>query len=708
MNQKSQTNRLKQIQKMRTNPLHPWFGGLAIAIALNLGLPAQGDGPKDNLPDSVRPIPPSGISIDASARQALLWRCKAIRTQWQSLLSTKAEEKRSQQRQDEIRSLEPEVLVFPRAVELAIEFNQFYKQKELQAASNLLDEAAQRIKRVAEGSQWAEVVGLNKSDDTRSIIGGFKSNLDDSYQPYGLVVPNGFNTSKRNSHRLDIWFHGRGETLSEVNFLSQQGNGLGQFTPRDTFVLHPYGRYSNAFKFAGEIDVLEALAYVQSKLTIDEHRISVRGFSMGGAGCWQFATHYSDRWFASNPGAGFSETPEFLRFFQDENVKDSAPPYQQTLWNLYDCPPWSRNLLQCPTVAYSGEIDRQKQAADVMAESLKKHGVNLTHIIGPDTAHKIHSDAKIEIERRLRLIERNTTSTTPNHLDLTTFTLRYNRQHWVTILGLEKHWEIANVQATISEAQLIAKTTNISHLKFSFDSGELAEHFSQPITVTIDGQELTGPCQESDRSWTMELIKQEGQWLKKTDQKTAGKKPSLQGPIDDAFMGRFIFVLPSQASKDPLVEQWIQEEVEHAITHWRKHFRGDIRKVLDNDLLESDIASSHLILFGDVDSNSIIKEIANDLPITWNDEDLSLGRRRVPRKGHIPILIYPNPLNPERYIVLNSGFTFREYDYLNNARQTPKLPDWALVDVSKGATSQDPGKIIHAEFFDENWQPISD
>ena len=46
------------------------------------------------------------------------------------------------------------------------------------------------------------------------------------------------------------------------------------------------------------------------------------------------------------------------------------------------------------------------------------------------------------------------------------------------------------------------------------------------------------------------------------------------------------------------------------------------------------------------------------------------------------MLIYPNPLNPKRYVVLNSGFTFREYDYLNNARQTPKLPDWAVIDVT--------------------------
>ena len=76
----------------------------------------------------------------------------------------------------------------------------------------------------------------------------------------------------------------------------------------------------------------------------------------------------------------------------------------------------------------------------------------------------------------------------------------------------------------------------------------------------------------------------------------------------------------------------------------------------------------------------------------------------VPARTHAPILIYPNPLNPKRYVILNSGFTFREYDYLNNARQVPKLPDWAVVDLSVKPNSRWPGKIVDAGFFDESWQ----
>ena len=59
-----------------------------------------------------------------------------------------------------VESLASEILVFPRAVELAIEFGQFYKPKEPELASQLLDEAAHRLKIVEKGGGWADIVGL--------------------------------------------------------------------------------------------------------------------------------------------------------------------------------------------------------------------------------------------------------------------------------------------------------------------------------------------------------------------------------------------------------------------------------------------------------------------------------------------------------------------------------------------------------------------
>jgi hypothetical protein len=71
---------------------------------------------------------------------------------------------------------------------------------------------------------------------------------------------------------------------------------------------------------------------------------------------------------------------------------------------------------------------------------------------------------------------------------------------------------------------------------------------------------------------------------------------------------------------------------------------------------------------------------------------------------YVLVMIYPNPLNPTKYVVLNSGFTFREADYQNNARQTPKLPDYAVVDTQTPPGPRGWGQLPKAGFFGEKWE----
>jgi hypothetical protein len=92
----------------------------------------------------------------------------------------------------------------------------------------------------------------------------------------------------------------------------------------------------------------------------------------------------------------------------------------------------------------------------------------------------------------------------------------------------------------------------------------------------------------------------------------------------------------------------------------------------------------------------LLGRIAEQLPIRWSRERVQVGETSFTSDHHLPLLIFPNPLNPKRYVVLNSGFTFREYDYLNNARQVPKLPDYAVLDISKPVTARAPGGIVKA------------
>ncbi len=91
------------------------------------------------------------------------------------------------------------------------------------------------------------------------------------------------------------------------------------------------------------------------------------------------AAHYADRFVAASPGAGFAETAQYQKL-KPENY---PPKYEQLLWGIYDVPGYTRNLFNMSVIAYSGELDKQIQAAQVMEEAFAAEGQKLPHLIGP-------------------------------------------------------------------------------------------------------------------------------------------------------------------------------------------------------------------------------------------------------------------------------------------------------------------------------------
>jgi hypothetical protein len=513
------------------------------------------------------------------------------------------------------------------------------------------------------------------------------------------LVPEGYSFEGVSRHRLDFWWHGRGETLSEANFMANPQNAQGIIPAPGAFILLPYGRYCNANKFAGEMDTFECLEHASKHYRIDRQRLVARGFSMGGAACWQFGVHYPTLWAACAPGAGFSETPEFLNVFQNEMVEPTW--YEKKLWHLYNATDYAQNLFNLPTVAYSGEIDRQKQAADVMAREMKTVGLELTHIIGPKTAHSYEKGAKEEVNRRIDAIVEKGKQELPAEMKFVTYTLRYHQCGPVTITGLIQHWVPASLHTQFQDGVLTIRTTNITGL----DVPVQGESYTLKELV-IDGASVW-KANPASAVQIAQARRENGQWAlaaKNAPENTLRKVPGLQGPIDDAFMSAFLNVAPTGKPMNEKIGAWVTKEMAHAQDHWRKQFRGDAPFVKDAELTDAQIASHNLVLWGDPSSNAVFAKIADKLPIKWTDKGIVVGKNTYEAETLVPVLIYPNPLNPKKYVVLNSGFTFREYDQLNNARQVPKLPDYAFIDTSTPPNSRYPGKVVWAGFFGENWE----
>ena len=624
----------------------------------------------------IRPVPPPGVDVPAADRKDLEAGLARLKSKLDKLTA---------------HPLYADVRIFHDAVRFALLYNEFLKPEEIYRGKELLHQGEERAGALLKGdAPWTRQTGL--------VVRGYISRIDESAQPYGLVIPDNWTPGGAHKWRTDAWFHGRSETLTEVNFLWERQRSPGQFTPPDTIVVHLYGRYCNANKMAGEVDLFETLNDLRRKYRIDDDRIAVRGFSMGGAAAWHFAAHHAGRWAAAAPGAGFSETADFLKVFQRETVQPAW--WERKLWRMYDATEYAVNFFNLPLVAYSGEKDRQKQAADIMAAALLKEGIPMTHIIGPDTEHRYHPDAIVEINRRMDAIMALGRDPFPRKLKFVTHTLRYNRMKWLTVEALDKHWEPARIEADSTKFN----TSNVAAFTIDLPSGAALVPPATSTNVTIDGQTVQTPGPQSDFSWRQTFVKgANNRWTAAPALDGLRKRHGLQGPVDDAFWNRFIIVKPTGTALNAATGAWVEAEMNRAIREWRRHFRGEAIVKLDTEVTDADITTANLVLWGDPQSNKVLARVIDKLPLKWTAQSVT-ANQAYPAASHTLIAIYPNPLNPKKYVVLNSGFTFREYDYLNNARQIPKLPDYAVVDTTTPPDARFPGKIAAAGFFDEKWQ----
>jgi len=656
-----------------------FFPGFAILPACLVGVAIQGLRGEEPISPIPRVLPPEGgVALPPEVRASLAARVEAFSDRiWEIDHKDHA----------------ADVAVLVKAVDLALKHGEFYSEKDIPIAAEMLDLADERHRflEAREELPWLKQRGR--------VVRGYRSKIDDSHQPFGLEIPEGLDLSK--PVPLLVWLHGRGDKTTDLHFLHQclsKSQAFGGFLKdqNEAVVLHPFGRHCVGWKHAGEIDVFEAIEAVRADYPIDPDRIILAGFSMGGAGAWHIGAHYRDRFLAVHAGAGFAETKEYNNL-KPENY---PPEYEQVLWKVYDVPNYVRNFLNGPLLAYSGAEDKQKAAADLMARELKSVGHELHHVIGEGMAHKYNETSVAAIREWMRKVLEEGRKRPRKKIEWQTPTLRYGQYDWIRLTGLEAHWKGAEISGRWDSAdkRIHLDPAGITALEITpVPRIDLAG-----FEVRIGNAALAVP-EPGFPVHSLSLVRRDGAWTWGEPDKGT-KRPGLQGPIDDAFLSRFVVVPPDRDPADPRVARWTDFELAHFRDRWRALMRGELPEKAAADLDSDDLRDANLVLWGDPESNPLIAEMAGGLPVKWEKDAFVFRGERFARDGHVPVLVFPNPLNPERYVVINSGLTFREGHDRTNSQQNPKLPDWAVVSLDRDPDAFSPGRVVKAGFFDESWR----
>jgi Prolyl oligopeptidase family len=566
-----------------------------------------------------------------------------------------------------------------------------------------LERCATRLTALESGEQpWAGKKGR--------FVRGFVSAVDGSVQLYGVIVPAGYDPAKPS--RLDVVLHGstRPVGISELRFLSRfdRGDaGANDASEQGYIELHPLGRVENGYRWAGETDVFEAIESACRNYAVDRDRIVLRGMSMGASGTWHLGLKHPDRFVALGPYCGYVDTHNFSETPLPNFVKiGPLPPYQEKLLHMVDSIDYAANAGVVPAIACIGEKDVFFQSHVIMGKAMEKEGLKMVNIISPGTGHVQDPTTHKEQLRRINEYAVKGLDHTPKHIRFVTWTLKYSRCHWLQVLGLDEHYARAELEARVGEDGTIDVTEpkNVNRFAILPPLPEGAR-----FKVRVGGKDV--PLKSGAHA-TMVLDKQGGQWsdLGELDSlRLDGKRPGLQGPIDDAFTAPFLCVRGTGEPWNPAVQAWAAASLRRFAYEWNRYFRGELPIKDDRDVTPDDLRRYNLILFGDPGSNPWISQVLPSLPIQWTRDECVVGKQRLASADHAPVLIQPNPLAEGRYVVLNSGHTFHENELSTlNYLLFPRLGDWAILKVG-GKVPDNPSDpidedVIRSGFFDERWR----
>ncbi len=516
----------------------------------------------------------------------------------------------------------------------------------------------------------------------------FRSHTDGSVQPYGFWLPKDYSADKK--FALLIQLHGIGPKSLTGRRLAWRGMGVKEWIDPNlpVVVAQPMGRGNTFYQGIGEEDVLEIVADVQNRVSIDRDRIFIMGHSMGGAGSWMVGLRHPDLFGSITPidaAMGFGDAVDNL---------ESLPAWMQPQVALFRPDkyfPNARNVQVFMKNAGAGIQKTSTRFSDgVVAEggfATMESFPGMPHHFAPQLSYAIFMGEAVA-----RPINRR-----PSEVRFYTNTLRYDQAYWITLDRLERHNADARIRATYDDGQpkpsegrqrqpeqprppaVTVATSNLDAVTLRL--AEAGVPGDKPVALKVDGAEVSaGPLPA-----VAHLVKDGDHWSLAPEAAHSGKRHGTQGPISDAFNFRFLGVY---GEKDLPLARAEFDAVRNPPS--RLMIQGEFPLKAADKVTAADIADFNLILFGTAKSNPIIARLAPKLPTAL---------MKAAGEGEAVVFVYPNPENPARYVVVWTGAVL-------SAKLDVKLEaGWMMpLNLLPDYLTVKDGKVTSAGHFDRDWK----
>ncbi|MCY3018404.1 MAG: NPCBM/NEW2 domain-containing protein [Planctomycetota bacterium] len=544
----------------------------------------------------------------------------------------------------------------------------------------------------------------------RELLMGYRSELDDSDQPYSLWIPREYDGTTQ--FPLAVLLHGQGM----FNPLQCRASPIGKM-----LVVAPQGRGGMDYMYVGEGDVLRVIEEVQTLLNVDPNRVYLAGASMGGAGSWHLASHFPDRFAGIMALCGNTDINVWQELWYWRTPQDSPIAKVRHFLREDTCAiTYAPNLRNVSILALQGEADPivNQLHARHMLDALKANGhPNYTVHMLPYVTHGFGVNYELGLKPFVR-------DPRPKEVHYKTAWLRYPGAYWLTIKSIEKRLKHATIDgiADPEKKSIEIKTNNVMELaiersRLPFDGS--------PSRIALDGTEvdaakaLRGDGGEATYCFRREKDAWQPAPRPLAEAYPPRKSAALEGPVEHAFMSRFV-VIPGNGTPgtepDPLCAA-IEQAGNELGDQWKARFAVPCRKKPAIDITDADIADSNLILIGGPEHNTVTAHVIGKLPLVLEKDAVTLtgsgtaGGKKYTGPNVGAIMCYPNPLNPQRYVVIMYGTTPQAYTEIN--LRFGNWFDWVGYDYRKHydfavfddlTNGHSPESFLVWGFFDEQWK----
>lgn len=607
------------------------------------------------------------------------------------------------------------------------------------AAKNVTPEGASpqiRLRVTADGEVQSFELTPCVRKPTEYFVTTYRSAVDGSVQPYSVLLPTSYQPDI--AYPLIVLLHGAHVTDWGQNIIS--------YEPKEWAIqVAVHDRGNNRYRDIGEVDLYEALMDVQRRYRIDPERLYLSGHSMGGYGTWFQATRYPDRWASISPQAGYADY--FLYHPAMGGPANTAQqPFQKRLLEQWSPLTFVENLLYVPAYIVHGAKDDNVPVTHSrkMAARLGELGYTYVYDENPEGGHwwgprgqyygmEVVDKPPIwtffqKHDRRVRL---------PKRVVYTTDSLRFHEAYWVAIDELEAANQIARIEAEVTAPNAIAvKLSNITQFTLRLNNGLVCT--DRPIKLSLDGHVVYDAPLPPSAHLTLRRAA-DGRYVQlfnETDLRISGqgvamerfdgfaaeldevghvariiargpeplkKTAQLYGPVIDAFTTPFLFVVGTAGRDAKAIEMQAaaQRAAKALAREWMARANGMARIKSDTDVTRDDIAAYNLILFGNAQTNRLITQINDELPLRFTATGIRAEGRVITGDDLGMVMVTPNPLNPNRYAVIVGGMTPRSFETAARLRLA-ELPDYVIFDRRTLAGQEI--DFVGGGFFDKFWR----